>query len=230
MKPDEPVVQAVLSTVDAVKPTVTIRNGTDSSSSTRKPALKSRFSAGKIHSSIFPPKSNPVVDLYSDEPEDDPSLFNTTNSVKKATVSKVSAPLSSESTLSMSDTDLKITSSNSSRRVEYQSVKGDESAPTTITVPRNDLRYTLIRNHVKQTGADGNGDDEANDRRVSSDDEQTMAINKKVPSKTQANKEEKQQRYTMFDRFSHARPCMTLKKKNSTGFIQIAKCSSILQS
>lgn len=212
MKPDEPAVQSVPATLDTVKANVTFRNGTDPSASTRKPALKSRFSAGKIHPSIFPPKSNPVVDLYSDDPEDDPSLFNTNDSVQKATVSKVSAPLNSEITLSMSETDLKITSSNLSRRVEYQSAKGEESVATTITVPRNDLRYTLIRNHVKQSNTDGNGNDEANDRRAGSDDEQTMAINKKVPSKTQANKEEKQQRYTMFDRFSHARPCMTYKK------------------
>ena len=208
MKPDEPAVQSVPLTIDAVKKNMTIRNETDQPASTRKPALRSRFSAGKIHSSIFPPKSHPVVDLYSDEPEDDHSSspFNTNNSVKKMTVSKVSTAPGSEPTLSMSDTDLKITSSNSFRRVEYQSVKGDESAPTTITVPRDDLRYTLIKNHVKQSSTDGNGGDGANDGQASSDDEQTMAINKKLPSKTQTNKEEKQQRYTMFDRFSHARP------------------------
>jgi len=114
-----------------------------------------------VDPSIFSSQQKPVVDLYSDDLDDNQSSsssINPNNSLKKTTISKILAP--SESSI---PTDLKVTSSSTFRKVEIQSGNIDK---TTSKGSSNDLRLTLSKNRTKQQNNDDygtNGDPTIND-------------------------------------------------------------------
>jgi hypothetical protein len=102
--------------------------------------------------------------------------------------------------VSLADADLKVTSSNSCRTVEFQSGAAEKTASSKGL--SHDLRHTLSKNRSKQAendNADGDagaaaGSDSQGGQLVSSDDDQTMTISKTITSKSQSNKDDKQQR------------------------------------
>ena len=99
--------------------------------------------------------------------------------------------------MSLADADLKVTSSNSCRTVEFQSGNPEKTASSKGL--SHDLRYTLSKNRSKQAETDDadagavDGSDIKGGQLVSSDEDQTMTISKPITSKSQSNKDEKQQ-------------------------------------
>jgi hypothetical protein len=161
-----------------------IKNGSNQPVVSRK---TSRFSKIIIDPSIFPSQQKPVIGLYSDDHEDNQSSssLNTNNSLKKTTISKILAP--NESTVSIVDADLKVTSSNSCRKVEFQSGNTDKTIPSKGS--SHDLRLTLSKNRTKQQMND-DLDNDTNGNQLINDDQ-----TKSISSKLNSNKDDdKQQR------------------------------------
>lgn len=99
--------------------------------------------------------------------------------------------------MSLVDADLKVTSSNSCRTVEFQSGNAEKTASSKGL--SNDLRHTLSKNRSKQAGTDDadadvvDGSDIKGGQLVSSDDDQTMTMSKPITSKSQSNKNDDKQ-------------------------------------
>jgi len=151
------------------------KNSSEQTSVISKNNRKSRFSKLIVDPSIFPSQEKPVVDLYSDDLDDNQS----SSSIKKTTFSKILAP-TDQPIISIS-TDLKVTSSNSIRKVEIQSGNIDK---TISKGSSHDLRLTLSKNRPKQQL--NNDDQETNGNQITNDDEQILKI--------KSNNETKQQR------------------------------------
>jgi hypothetical protein len=167
------------------------KNGSGLPSLTRKNRERSRFSELIVNPAIFPSQPNPVVNLYSDDHDDNQSSSSSINpihSFKKTITSKILVP--SESTKSIVDTDLKVTSSNLCRKVEIQSEPIHK--PTTSKGSSHDLRLTLSKNRTKQQNNDDNTTTNSNPILI--DDEQIVTIDKAISSKINSIKEDKQQR------------------------------------
>jgi len=158
------------------------KNSSEQTTVTRKNSGKSRFSKLIIDPSIFSSQEKPVVDLYSDDLDDNQSSssINTNNSFKKTTISKILAP-TDQPIISMG-TDLKVTSSNSIRKVEIQSGNIDK---TISKGSSHDLRLTLSKNRPKQQQLN-NDEHGTNGNQITNDDEQILKI--------KSNNENKQQR------------------------------------
>ncbi|CAF1362241.1 unnamed protein product [Adineta steineri] len=153
---EKTVEQSIPTTVDTSKIDLGNKNTSNqsSSSSIRKNHGKSRFSQIIDEPSSSTLQKQPIIDPYSDIDIDNQSCssINSTNSLKKV-LSNILA--SSESTKSIMDGDLKVTSTNSCRKVEIQS---DNIHPT-ITIskePPQDLRLTLSKNRTKHQNNDDN--------------------------------------------------------------------------
>ena len=175
------------------------KTGQEPASATRKNGNKSRFSRAHVDPSIFLTRQTPAIDLYADDLDDTPSSPLLNNPGKKVSIPKILAP--GESPVSMADADLKVTSSNSCRTVEFQSGHPEKTASSKGI--SHDLRYTLSKNRSKPAenadvddDADGGGVaiDTKGSQLVSSDEDQTMTISKTINSKSQSNKDDKQQR------------------------------------
>jgi hypothetical protein len=123
-----------------------------------------------VDPSIFFSQEKPSIDLYSDDLDDNQ---NTNNSLKKPTISKILAP---QDLL----TDLKVTSSNSFRKVEIQSGIIDK---TTTKGSSHDLRLTLSKNRT--TKQSNNDDHQINENQTINDDEQTIKIKSNDDNKQQ---------------------------------------------
>jgi len=178
---EESVAKTIPPIVDTLKVKLSNKNGSEQSSVTRKSSGKSRFSQIIVDPSIFPSQ---VVDLYSDDLDDNQSSsssINTTNSIKKATISKILAPTDPLTRPSVG-TDLKVTSSNSFRKVEIQSGNIDK---TTSKGSSHDLRLTLSKNRPKQPN---NDDHDTNDNQLINDDDDEQIV------KSKSNNENKNQR------------------------------------
>ncbi len=181
---EESVAKTIPPIVDTLKVKLSNKNGSEQSSVTRKSSGKSRFSQIIVDPSIFLSQQKSVVDLYSDDLDDNQlssSSINTTNSLKKATISKILAP-TDQLTRPTVGTDLKVTSSNSFRKVEIQSGNIDK---TTSKGSSHDLRLTLSKNRPKQPN---NDDHDTNDNQLINDDDDEQIV------KSKSNNENKHQR------------------------------------
>jgi hypothetical protein len=197
---EEIAVKSNSASVDTANESKTTKNVPRHASITRKNGNKSRFSQALVDPSIFPVRPGQVVELYGDDMDDDPpsSSPHADLSSKKATIPKILAP--SEPTVSIADTDLKVTSSNSFRKVEFQSGHMDKTG--NHKGPSHDLRLTLRKNRSRQgdnddhaSGSSSSSSSSNNGNRLISDDEQTITISKSVSSKSYSNnKDDKQQR------------------------------------
>jgi hypothetical protein len=158
------------------------KNNSEQTTVTRKNSGKSRFSKLIVDPSIFSSQEKPVVDLYSDDLDDNQSSssINTNNSLKKTTISKILAP--TDQPIIPMGTDLKVTSSNSIRKVEIQSGNIDK---TISKGSSHDLRLTLSKNRPKQQQSN-NDEHGTNGNQITNDDEQILKI--------KSNNENKQQR------------------------------------
>lgn len=166
------------------------KNDSEQPSLIRKKFGKSRFAPSDVVPSTLTLQETPIIDLQSDDLDNkQPSLsLNINNSLKKPIISKILAP--TEPIMSIVDTDLKVTSSNSCRKVEFQSGNIDKSI-TSKESPQ-DLRFTLSKNRTKYQNNNENGS--TIDDQIKSDEESTITTNKSISSKIQAIKEDKQQR------------------------------------
>ena len=87
--------------------------------------------------------------------------------------------------MSIADTDLKVTSSNSCRKVEFQS--GNIDKPITSKGSSHDLRLTLSKNRTKQPTIDET-DHNTNGNQLSNDVIESKPISSKIHStKTTTN-------------------------------------------
>ncbi|CAF2392721.1 unnamed protein product [Rotaria sp. Silwood2] len=186
---DESVVKSIPSTVDTSKVDLSNKNGSDQPSLIRKKSGKSRFSPTIVNPSILTSQETPIIDLYSDEHDNNQlSLsINTNNSLKKTAISKILAP--NESIKSIMDTDLKVTSSNSCRKVEFQSGSIDKTS--TSKGSSHDLRLTLGRKRTEHNK--NHNDNDTNGNQLNNDDESSISNNKTMSTKINSNKEDKQQ-------------------------------------
>ncbi|CAF4682765.1 unnamed protein product, partial [Rotaria sp. Silwood1] len=183
------VIKTIPSTVNASKVNLSNKNDSDQPSVIRKKSGKSRFSPTIVNPSILTSQENPITHLCSDDHDNNQSSssINTNNSLKKPTISKILVP--NESIKSIVDTDLKVTSSNSCRKVEFQSGHIDKTSASKGS--SHDLRLTLSKNRSKtNNNYDDNG---TNGNQLNNDDESTITNNKTMSSKINSNKEDKQQ-------------------------------------
>ncbi|CAF1216488.1 unnamed protein product [Rotaria magnacalcarata] len=179
----------ISSTADTTKVTIMNKNGSDQPTFIRKKTGKSRFSPTIVVPSTLDAQENATIELYSDDHDQMPSSLsiNANSSLKKPTISKILAP--TESIISLVDTDLKVTSSNSCRKVEFQSGSIDKA--TTSKGSSHDLRLTLCKNRTKhQSSRDDNG---SMSNQLNSDDESNVTSNKAMSSKVHTIKDDKQQ-------------------------------------
>ncbi|CAF3375663.1 unnamed protein product [Rotaria socialis] len=177
------------STAATTKVTITNKNGSDQPTFIRKKNGKSRFSPTIVVPSTLDAQENATIEFYSDDHDQMQSSLsiNTDSSLKKSTISKILAP--TESIISLADTDLKVTSSNSCRKVEFQSGSIDKA--TASKGSSHDLRLTLSKNRTKhQSSHDDNG---SMSNQLNSDDESTVTGNKAMSSKVHTIKDDKQQ-------------------------------------
>jgi hypothetical protein len=194
---EESVTKSIPFTDDTSKVVSTNKTGGDQVSISRKNGGKTRFSNATIDPSVFALRQDSAVHLYSDDNDDDQSSLsmNTNNSLKKTTISKILAP--SESTISIVETDLKVTSSNSYRKVEIHSASTDKTAAvaTTSKGSSHDLRLTLSKNRTKQQSNDDDDDGGTIGDELKKNGEQTtITTNKIISSNINSKKEDKQQR------------------------------------
>ena len=142
---------------------------------------------------MFSSQNKPTLDLYAgvDDDQQSSSSVNSNNPLKKPVLSPVLAP--GESAKPIMDHDLKVTSSNSCRKVEIQS----DTTHQTVTSkePPQDLRLTLRNNRNKQHSSDDNKPS-TDDQPINSDEE-TVVMTKPTLTKTISNDvddDDKQQR------------------------------------
>ncbi|CAF0908358.1 unnamed protein product [Rotaria sordida] len=186
---EESIVKSIPSTIDTSKVNLSNKNNSEQPSLIRKKNGKSRFSPIIVDPSILTSQQNSTIDLHSDDHDNNQlsSSINTNNSSKKPTISKILAP--NESIKSIGDADIKVTSSNSCRKVEFQSGPIDKTS--TNKGSSHDLRLTLSKNRTKHNNDhDDNG---TNGSQITNDDDSTITNNKPMSSKINPNKEDKQQ-------------------------------------
>ena len=169
---------------------LTNKNDSDQLSVIRKNGTKSRFSPSIIDPSLLNMQQNSIDNRHSDICDNNQSSIKT---LKKPTIPKILPP--NDSTISIVDTDLKVTSSNSCRKVEFQS--GNIDKTVTSKGSSHDLRLTLSKNRTKHLNNDDDDDDDdqdINDIKLNDDNEPTTTSNRLLPSQINTNKDDKQQR------------------------------------
>lgn len=119
----------------------------------RKAGGKTRFSPAELDPSVSASNETPTIELYPNDSND-----NQSSSSKK----------SIEPILSPYATELKVTSSSTSRKVEIQSGNPDPSSITKSSA--QDLRLTLSKNRPKYSS---NDDDETIEISPKSDEKQS---------------------------------------------------------